>query len=35
MQTNERIVHLANVMGYAYNLSYYKEGIDFSKMYKQ
>lgn len=35
MQTNERIVHLANVMGYVYNLSYYKEGIDFSKMYKQ
>ncbi len=35
VQTNERIVHSANVMGYQYNLSYYKEGIDFSKMYKQ
>jgi peptide/nickel transport system substrate-binding protein len=35
VQTNERIVHLTNVLGYAYNLSYYKEGIDFSKMYKQ
>jgi peptide/nickel transport system substrate-binding protein len=35
MQTNERIVHLAQIMGYVYNLSYYKEGIDFSKIYKQ
>ncbi len=35
MQTNERIVHRSNVFGYQYNLSYYKEGINFSKMYKQ
>jgi len=35
VQTNERIVHRAVVMGYTYNLSYYKEGINFSLMYKQ
>jgi peptide/nickel transport system substrate-binding protein len=35
LQTNERIVHRAAVQGYKYNLSYYKEGIDFSKMWKQ
>jgi peptide/nickel transport system substrate-binding protein len=35
LQTNERIVHRAAVVGYQYNMSYYKEGIDFSKMYKQ
>jgi peptide/nickel transport system substrate-binding protein len=35
LQTNERIAHRAVVMGYQYNMSYYKEGIDFSKMYKR
>jgi peptide/nickel transport system substrate-binding protein len=35
VQTNERIAHLDIVKGYQYNLTYYKEGIDFSKMYKE
>ena len=34
VQTNERIVHRNVVIGYQYNMSYYKEGIDFSQMYK-
>jgi peptide/nickel transport system substrate-binding protein len=34
VQTNERIAHRTSVKGYQYNLSYYKEGIDFSKIYK-
>jgi len=35
VQTNERIARRDNVMGYVYNLSYYKEGISFAKMYKK
>lgn len=35
LQTNERIAHSDKVVGYEYNMSYYKEGIDFSKIYKQ
>lgn len=35
VQTNERIAHRSNVKGYEYNLSYYKEGINFSKIYKE
>jgi peptide/nickel transport system substrate-binding protein len=35
IQTNERIAHRSSVKGYEYNLSYYKEGIDFSKIYKE
>lgn len=35
VQTNERIAHRDNLVGYEYNMSYYKEGIDFSKMYKK
>jgi peptide/nickel transport system substrate-binding protein len=35
VQTNERIALRSNVKGYEYNLSYYKEGISFAKMYKE
>ena len=35
LQTNERIALRSNVMGYQYNLSYYKEGISFANMYKE
>lgn len=35
VQTNERIVHRDNVFGYQYNLSYYKEGVEFYNIYKQ
>jgi len=35
VQTNERIVHRDVVVGYEYNLSYYKEGMSFAKMYKK
>lgn len=35
IQINERIAHSDKVVGYEYNLSYYKEGIEFSKVYKK
>jgi peptide/nickel transport system substrate-binding protein len=34
VQINERIAHSEKVVGYQYNLSYYKEGIEFHNMYK-
>jgi peptide/nickel transport system substrate-binding protein len=35
VQLNERIAHSDKVVGYQYNLTYYKEGIEFAKMYKK
>jgi len=35
VQTNERIALRDNVKGYEYNLSYYKEGMQFARMYKE